>query len=44
MLKQVYKNNPKNLFTGVVPRSSLSFLTMGIGFVAYDKLNELLKN
>ena len=44
ILKQVYKSNPKNLFTGVVPRSSLSFLTMGIGFLAYDKLNELLKN
>lgn len=44
ILKQVYKDNPKNLFTGIVPRSSLSFLTMGIGFVAYDKLNELLKN
>lgn len=44
ILKQVYKDNPKNLFTGIIPRSSLSFLTMGIGFVAYDKLNELLKN
>ncbi len=44
ILKMINKDSPKKLFTGVIPRSTLSFLTMGIGFVAYDKLNELLKN
>ena len=44
ILKMINKDSPTKLFTGVIPRSTLSFLTMGIGFVAYDKLNVLLKN
>ena len=44
ILKKVSKDNPKNLFTGLIPRSGLSFFTMGIGFMAYDKINILFKN
>ena len=43
ILKKVYKHKPSNLFTGVLARSGLSFFTMGIGFVAYDKLNDMLQ-
>ena len=44
ILNIIYRNNPKSLFTGVGARSGLSFFSMGIGFVAYDKINNLLKN
>jgi hypothetical protein len=43
ILKVVYKHKPLNLFTGVLARSGLSFFTMGIGFVAYDKINDMLQ-
>jgi len=39
---ETYKDNPKKLYVGGFNRSLLSFFTMGIGFVAYDKLYYLM--
>ena len=37
-----YKDSPKKLFTGCFNRSLLSFFSMGIGYLAYDKIYKLL--
>jgi len=42
ILYKTYKYNPYNLFAGGIMRSTLGFFTMGIGFVAYDKINKMI--
>lgn len=44
IMMEVYKANKsvKPLYSGVTARSVLSFLTMGIGFVAYDSILEFI--
>ena len=42
IIYNTYKHNPSNLFVGGMMRSVLGFFTMGIGFVAYDKINEII--
>ena len=44
IMMEVYQANKsiKPLYSGVAARSILSFLTMGIGFVAYDSILEML--
>jgi len=37
-----YRKNIRGLWTGVVPRMSLSFATMGIGLMAYDTISSLI--
>lgn len=43
ILGHVIRDNPRNLFSGGISRGILGFSTMGIGFLTYDTLTELLK-
>lgn len=38
-----YRTNITGLWTGVVPRMSLSFATMGIGLMAYDSISAFIE-
>lgn len=42
-MSKTFKQSPKYLFVGGLNRALLSFFTMGIGFVAYDKLYKLIR-
>tara|TARA_B100000902_G_C27318087_1_gene922562 strand:- start:53 stop:817 length:765 start_codon:yes stop_codon:yes gene_type:complete len=42
ILIKTFNDNPRNLFIGTIMRSILGFFTMGIGFISYDKINEII--
>jgi hypothetical protein len=42
ILIDTFKDNPKKLYVGGFNRALLSFFSMGIGFVAYDKFYKLM--
>ena len=44
ILKHYYNLNPKILYTGCLNRSISSFFSMGIGFVAYNNIYQLISN
>ena len=42
VMKDVIKDDPKKLYTGGLNRMLLGFVSMGVGFVAFDNFNKII--
>lgn len=43
IIAKTFKENPQKLFAGVTMRCLLSYLSMGIGFIVFDSINEIIR-